>query len=80
MGQEISNPKVFGGIPPDIDDGPTQIIIPAPDHNRVTGVAIGGADRDTLFALCMHKIWKRKIQQHATGTFSSWTKVTPSKL
>ena len=51
-----------------------------PDRSRVTGVAIGGPEKDTLFAFCMKNIWKRKIQQHALGAFSPWTKVTPNKL
>ena len=66
--------------PEDILPGPTQIILPVPDRSRVTGVAIGGPEQDTLFALCMNKIWKRKIQQHAIGAVSPWTKVAPNKL
>ncbi len=68
------------GIQVSADDGPTQIILPMPDRSRVTGVAIGGPEKDTLFAFCMNKIWKRKIQQHALGAFSPWTKVNPNKL
>jgi len=30
-------------------------------------VAIGGKDKDTLFAFCGNKIWKRKNQQHTMG-------------
>ena len=43
-------------------------------------VAIGGKDKDTLFAFCGNKIWKRKNQQHALGFESSWAKVVPTKL
>lgn len=68
------------GIQISADDGPTQIILPVPDRSRVTGVALGGPEKDTLFAFCMNKIWKRKIQQHAMGAFTPWTKVTPNKL
>ncbi len=68
------------GIQISADDGPTQIILPVPDRSRVTGVAIGGPEKDTLFAFCMNKIWKRKILQHASGAFSPWTKVAPNKL
>lgn len=68
------------GIQISADDGPTQIILPVPDHSRVTGVAIGGPENNTLFAFCMNKIWKRKIQQHSMGAFSPWAKVTPNKL
>ena len=58
----------------------TQVILTVPDRGRVTGIAIGGKDKDTLYAFCMNKIWKRKIQQHATGAWSPWTKVVPNKL
>ena len=68
------------GVQISADDGPTQIILPVPDRSRVTGVAIGGRDKDTLFAFCGNKIWKRKIQQHAMGAFTPWTKVTGTKL
>ncbi|MFT5413286.1 MAG: gluconolactonase [Verrucomicrobiales bacterium] len=68
------------GVQISADDGPTQIILPVPDRSRVTGVAIGGKDMDTLYALCGNKIWKRKIRQHAMGAFSPWTKVDGTKL
>jgi sugar lactone lactonase YvrE/enterochelin esterase-like enzyme len=68
------------GIQISADDGPTQIILPMPDRSRVIGVAIGGKDKDTLFAFCGNKIWKRKIQQHAMGAFTPWTKVSGTKL
>lgn len=68
------------GIQISADDGPTQIILPVPDRSRVTGVAIGGPEKDMLYAFCMNKIWRRKIQQHGMGAFSPWTKVTPNKL
>jgi enterochelin esterase-like enzyme/sugar lactone lactonase YvrE len=68
------------GIQITADDGPTQVILPVPDQTRVTGVAIGGASQDMLYAFCGTKIWKRKIQQHALGAWSPWTKVTPNKL
>jgi sugar lactone lactonase YvrE len=68
------------GVQISADDGPTQIILPVPDRSRVTGVAIGGRDKDTLFAFCGNKIWKRKIQQHSMGAFTPWTKVTGTKL
>ncbi len=68
------------GIQISADDGPTQVILTVPDRGRVTGVAIGGKDKDTLYAFCMNKVWKRKIQQHAMGAFTPWTKVVPNKL
>jgi CubicO group peptidase (beta-lactamase class C family)/enterochelin esterase-like enzyme/sugar lactone lactonase YvrE len=68
------------GIQITADDGPTQVILPVPDHGRVTGVCLGGKDKDTLFAFCGNKIWKRKVQQHAMGAFAPWTKVNGTKL
>ena len=68
------------GVQISADDGPTQVILPVPDRIRVTGVALGGKDKDTLFAFCGNKIWKRKVQQHAMGAFTPWTKVTGTKL
>lgn len=68
------------GVQISADDGPTQIILPVPDRSRVTAVAIGGKDKDVLYAFCMNKIWKRKILQHAMGAWSPWTKMTGSKL
>ena len=68
------------GIQISDDDWPTQVILPVPGNSRVTGVTIGGKDKDTLFAFCGNKIWKRKIQQHAMGAWSPWTKVSGTKL
>ena len=68
------------GIQISADDGPTQVILPVPDRSRVTGVCLGGKDKDTLFAFCGNKIWKRKVQQHAMGAFTPWTKVGGTKL
>lgn len=68
------------GIQITADDGPTQVILPVPDRRRVTAVAIGGKDKDTLYAFCMNKIWKRKIQHHAMGAWTLWTKVSANKL
>jgi gluconolactonase len=68
------------GVQITADDGPTQIILPVPGRARVIGVCIGGRDKDTLYAFCGNKIWKRKIQQHAMGAWSPWTKMTPNKL
>lgn len=68
------------GIQISADDGPTQVILPVPDGSRVTGVCLGGKDKDTLFALCGNKIWKRKVQHHGMGAFTPWTKVNGTKL
>lgn len=68
------------GVQISADDGPTQVILPVPDRSRVTGVAIGGKDKDTLFLFCGNKIWKRKIQQHAMGAFTPLTKMNGTKL
>ena len=62
------------------DDESTQVILAVPDRRCVIGVVLGGKDKDALCASCMPKIWKRKIQQHALGAWSPWTKVVPSKL
>ena len=68
------------GIQISADDGPTQVILPVPDGSRVTGVCLGGPDKDTLFALCGNKIWKRKVQQHGIGAFTPWVKVGGNRL
>jgi enterochelin esterase-like enzyme/sugar lactone lactonase YvrE len=68
------------GIQITADDGPTQVILTVPDRARVTGVALGGKDKDTLYAFCGNKIWKRKVQHHVMGAWSPWTKVMPNKL
>jgi enterochelin esterase-like enzyme/sugar lactone lactonase YvrE len=68
------------GVQISADDGPTQVVLPVPDRSRVIGVALGGADKDTLFAFCGNKIWKRKVQHHAMGAFTPWTKVGGTKL
>lgn len=68
------------GVQISADDGPTQVILPVPDRSRVTGVCLGGKDMDTLFAFCGNRIWKRKVQQHAMGAFTPWTKVNGTKL
>jgi len=68
------------GIQITADDGPTQVILPMPDRSRVLGVCLGGETLDTLFAFCGDKIWKRKVQHHALGAFTPWTKVGGTKL
>lgn len=68
------------GIQITADDGPTQVILPVPDGSRVIGVCLGGKDGDTLFAFCVNKIWKRKVQHHSMGAFPPWTKVNGNRL
>ena len=68
------------GVQISADDGPTQVILPVPDRSRVTGVCLGGKEMNTLFAFCGNKIWKRKVQHHAMGAFTPWTKVSGTKL
>ena len=68
------------GVQISADDGPTQVILPVPDRSRVIGVCLGGKDKDILFAFCGNKIWQRKIQQHAMGAFTPWTKDGGTKL
>lgn len=67
------------GVQISADDGPTQVILPVPGNGRVTGVCLGGKDKDTLYALCGNKIWKRKVQHHALvpGTPPTKPKNTP---
>ncbi len=62
------------------DDGPTQVILPMPDHCRVLGLCFGGPDLDTLFAFTGDKIWKRKVKIHASTAFTPKTKVNATKL
>ena len=78
--QTIRAHRSYSGIQVTADDGPTQVILPVPDRARVTGVALGGKDKDTLYAFCGNQIWKRKVQHHALGAWSPWTKVIPNKL
>jgi gluconolactonase len=51
-----------------------------PDRSLVTGVCIGGREKDTLYALCGNKIWKRKIKHQAMDAFTPWTKVDGTPL
>lgn len=62
------------------DDGPTQAILPTPDRDRVIGVCLGGRDRDTLYAFCGDKIWKRKVKIHGIGAFDAPTSVRATPL
>ena len=68
------------GIQVCADDGPSQVILPIPDRNRVTGVCLGGRDMDTLFAFCGDRIWRRKVKVHGVGAFTPWTAIRGSKL
>jgi gluconolactonase len=61
-------------------DGPTQVILPVPGNQKITGVCIGGANMDILFAFCGDKIYKRKIKNHAIGAFTPVIKMTQGKL
>ncbi len=58
------------GIQVCADDGPTQVILPIPDHRRVVGVALGGPELNILYAFCGSEVWKRTVKIHATGAFS----------
>ena len=69
----------FRGIQVCAWDGPLQVILPLP-NGIVTGICIGGADFDTLFAFCTDKIYKRKIKNHTLGAFTPWTIMTRGKL
>jgi gluconolactonase len=61
-------------------NGPTQVILPMPEKQRVTGVCIGGANFDLLFAFCGNKVYQRKIKNHTLGAFTPLTKMTQGKL
>lgn len=60
-------------------DGATQVILPL-HEGRVTGICLGGAGLDTLFAFSGDKIYSRKIKNHTLGAFTPWIKMTPGKL
>ncbi|MFT5496527.1 MAG: gluconolactonase [Kiritimatiellia bacterium] len=68
------------GIQVSADDGPTQVILPLPDHSAVTAVCLGGRAFDTLFAFSGDTIWKRTVKVHAVGAFTPWTKVNGTRL
>ncbi len=68
------------GVQISADDGPTQTILPLPDHSRAGAVCLGGRDMDTLYAFCGDKIWKRKVKIHAMGAFTPWTSVHATPL
>ncbi len=68
------------GIQVCADDGPTQVILPMPDRSRVLSVCLGGANRDTLFAFCGNRIWRRTVKLHAAGAFSPRTAVRNTAL
>lgn len=61
-------------------DGPTQVILPLPGKQRVSGICIGGENFDMLFAFCGDKVYQRKIKNHTVGAFTPFTKMTPGKL
>lgn len=62
------------------DDGPTQAILPMPDHSRVTGVCLGGSSHDMLYAFTDTDLWKRPVKLHACGAYTPWTHVNGSPL
>lgn len=68
------------GVQVSADDGPTQVIIPVPGGSRVTGVCLGGAAGDTLYAFCGPRIWKRTVKLHAMGAWTPWTRVQGTHL
>jgi len=68
------------GIQVCADDGPTQAILPMPDHSRVVGVCLRGPNQDTLFAFCGRKVWKRNVKLYGLGAFSPWIPVRGSPL
>lgn len=62
------------GVQVSADDGPTQVILPLPSRARVTGLCLGGATFDTLYAFdAAGKLWRRAVRVHAAGAFTPWT-------
>jgi enterochelin esterase-like enzyme/sugar lactone lactonase YvrE len=61
------------------ENGSTQVILPVPG-GKVTGVCLGGPDKDILFAFCGDRIYKRKVKTHAVGAFTPWIRMTKGKL
>jgi hypothetical protein len=51
-----------------------------PDRSRVTGIALGGAGMNTLYAFCGDHVWKRVVKQHALGAFTPWLGVGGTPL
>lgn len=49
-------PATKSSIQISADDGLTQVILPAQDNARATGVALGGRDLDPLFTFCGNRI------------------------
>lgn len=62
------------------NNGYTQVILPLPLKEKLSGLCIGGADFDILYAFYGDKIYKRKIKGHTVGAFTPWTKMVPRKL
>lgn len=68
------------GIQVCADDGPTQVILPLPHNEQVTGVCLGGKEGDTLYAITASKIYARKVKVHGIGAWTPWTKVNGTLL
>ena len=62
------------------NNGYTQVILPLPSKEKLSGLCIGGPDLDMLYAFCGDKIYKRKIKGHTVGAFTPWTKMKTRKL
>lgn len=59
--------------------GPVQVILPSPGP-RITGLAFGGPDQNTLFAFCGDKIYARKVKGHELGAFTPVTRMKFGQL
>ena len=59
--------------------GRVTCIIPTP-NGKLSNLAIGGADFDTLFATCGDKVYKRKMKIKAAQSFAPPIKPAPPKL
>lgn len=62
------------------DDGPTQVVLPAPVREPVIGMALGGADHDLLTISTRSGIWRRRAKVHGIGAYSPWQAVGGTPL
>jgi sugar lactone lactonase YvrE len=59
--------------------GRVNCIVPTP-NGKVSNLAFGGAEMDTLFATCGDKVYKRKLKVKAAQSFNVPVKPAPPKL
>ena len=59
--------------------GRVNVILPTP-NGRVSNLAFGGADFETLYATCGDKVYKRKLKVKGANAFASPIKPNPPGL